>query len=98
MDILVKAFDALWQVLLVGLLRGAGLPALFALGMRSLSTGRTVTVGAGVGGGSLRDGEGADSSKPSALGLAGAVVCFSIVVLAVAFGIVVIIFGKQLFG
>ena len=98
MDILVKAFDALWQVLLVGLLLGAGLPALFALGMRSLSTGRTVTVGAGVGGGSLRDGEGADSSKPSALGLAGAVVCFSIVVLAVAFGIVVIIFGKQLFG
>jgi hypothetical protein len=99
MDILVKAFDALWQVLLVGLLLGAGLPALFALGMRSLSTGRTVTVGAGVGGGgSLRDGEGADTSKPSALGLAGAVVCFSIVVLAVAFGIVVIIFGKQLFG
>ena len=97
MDILVKAFDALWQVLLVGLLLGAGLPALFALGMRSLSTGRTVAVGAGVGS-SLRHGDGADTSKPSALGLAGAVVCFSIVVLAVAFGIVVIIFGKQLFG
>jgi len=97
MDILVKAFDALWQVLFVGLLLGAGLPALFALGMRSLSTGRTVTAGAGVGG-SLRDAGGADTSKPSPLGLAGAVVCFSIVVLAVAFGIVVIIFGKQLFG
>jgi hypothetical protein len=31
MEILTKAFDALWQVLLVGLLLGAGLPALFAL-------------------------------------------------------------------
>jgi hypothetical protein len=39
-----------------------------------------------------------ETSKPSALGLAGAVVCFAIVVLAVAFGIVVIVFGKQLFG
>ena len=101
MDILVKALDSLWQVLVVGLLLGAGLPALFALGMRSLDTGRTVTVGAGAaragtGGSSVRGG--VDTSKPSALGLAGAVICFGIVVLAVAFGIVVIIFGKQLFG
>ncbi|HEX8487094.1 MAG TPA: hypothetical protein VF642_01005 [Propionibacteriaceae bacterium] len=104
MDILVKALDSLWQVLAVGLLLGAGLPALFALGLRSLNTGRTVTVGtgslgAGTGGGSsVHGGLGADTSKPSALGLAGAVVCFGIVVLAVVFGIVVIIFGKQLFG
>jgi len=92
MDILTKALDALWQVLVVGLLLGAGLPALFALGLRSLNTGRTVTAGSG--------GYGApeSASKPSPLGLAGAVVCFAIVVLAVAFGIIVIIFGKQLFG
>jgi hypothetical protein len=99
MDILFKALHSLWQVLAVGLLLGAGLPALFALGMRSLDTGRTVTVGAGsptAGGSSVRGGM--DTSKPSALGLAGAVICFSIVVLAVVFGIVVIIFGKQLFG
>jgi hypothetical protein len=92
MEILTKALDALWQVLLVGLLLGAGLPALFALGLRSLNAGRTVTVGGG--------GYGApeDVSKPSPLGLAGAVVCFTIAILAVAFGIVVIIFGKRIFG
>ena len=93
MDTLIKALDALWQVLLVGLVLGAGLPALFALGLRSLNTGRTVTVGGGDGYGSRPD-----TSKPSPLGLAGAVVCFAVVVLAVLFGIIVIVFGKQLFG
>lgn len=92
MDILTKALDALWQVLLVGLLLGAGLPALFALGLRSLNTGRTVTAGAG-GYGSPQSG-----SRPSPLGLAGAVVCFGILILAVLFGIVVIIFGNKIFG
>jgi hypothetical protein len=86
MEILTKSFVALWQVLAVGLLLGAGLPALFALGLRSLSSGRVV-VTAGP----------AAQSKASALGLTGAVVCFAILGLAVAFGIIVIIFGKQLF-
>ena len=96
MDVLVKALGSLWQVLTVGLLLGAGLPALFALGIRSLNSGRTVLVSAAAGGsaGPAR----AEVSKPSPAGLAGAIVCFSIVVLAVLFGIVVIIFGKQLFG
>jgi len=96
MDVLVKALEALWQVIAVGLLLGAGLPALFALGIRSLNSGRTVLVSAAAGdsAGPARD----EVSKPSPLGMAGAVVCFSIVVLAVLFGIVVIIFGKQLFG
>jgi hypothetical protein len=97
MDILTKAFDALWQVLLVGLLLGAGLPALFALGLRSLNTGRTVTVGSGAGGGSGY-GSTPDTSKPSPLGLAGAIVCFAILVAAVLFGIIVIIFGNKIFG
>jgi hypothetical protein len=92
MDVLTKAVEALWQVLAVGLLLGAGLPALFALGLRSLNTGRTVTAGSG------GFGSATESSKPSPLGLTGAIVCFSIVVAAVLFGIVVIVFGKQLFG
>ena len=92
MEILTKALDALWQVLLLGLLLGAGLPALFALGLRSLDTGRTVTVGGG------GYGSPDEVSKPSRLGMAGAVVCFSIAILAVVFGIIVIIFGKQIFG
>jgi len=89
MEILVKAFAVLWQVLLVGLLLGAGLPALFALGVRSLNSNRVlVSVGAA----------GEDVTKPSGAGLAGAVICFGVCVLAVLFGILVIIYGKQLFG
>ena len=89
MEILVKAFAALWQVLLVGILLGAGLPALFALGVRSLNSNRVlVSVGAA----------GEDVTKPSGAGLAGAVICFGVCVLAVLFGILVIIYGKQLFG
>jgi hypothetical protein len=87
MEILSKSFEALWQVALAGLLLGAGLPALFALGVRSLNTGRVVAAG------------GTDAtSTPSAAGRAGAFVCFTVCALAVVFGIVVIIFGKQLFG
>lgn len=86
-DILIKSLDALWQVALVGLVLGAGLPALFALGVRSLNTGRLVTAG------------GTDeTSTASAAGKAGAAVCFAVCILAVAFGIVVIVYGKQLFG
>jgi hypothetical protein len=113
MDILAKSFDALWQVLVVGLLLGAGLPALFALGLRSLNTGRTTTATAGAGGGGGSAGlgrvgsssgggvatyAGTETSKPSTLGLIGAIICFTILIAAVLFGIVVIIFGKQLFG
>ncbi|MET0693926.1 MAG: hypothetical protein ABWX96_07240 [Propionibacteriaceae bacterium] len=98
MDILVKALDSLWQVLVVGLLLGAGLPALFALGLRSLNTGRTITAGATASGGGGVGYAEPDTSKPSPLGLAGAIICFTILIAAVLFGIVVIIFGKQLFG
>jgi hypothetical protein len=90
MEILTKAFEALWQVLLVGLVLGVGLPALFALGVVSLNRNRRlVSIGA-VGGDEI--------TKPSAAGLTGAIVCFGVCVLAVIFGIIVIIYGKQLFG
>jgi hypothetical protein len=46
MEILAKALDALWQVVLVGLVLGTGLPALFALGVCSLNRSRQlVSVG-----------------------------------------------------
>jgi len=45
MDILKAALEALWQVV-VGMVLGAGLPALFALGLRSLGSCR-VLVAAG---------------------------------------------------
>lgn len=93
MDILVKALGSLWQVLAVGLLLGAGLPALFALGLRSLNAGRTVVTAGGAG-----QGGAAEVTKPSPTGLAGAIVCFAVLIAAVLFGIVVIIFGNQIFG
>jgi len=87
MDILLASLSALWKVAAVGLLLGADLPALFALGVRSLDSNRVLLA------------NGAEiTSRPSLAGRAGAVVCFGIAILAALFGIVVIIFGKQLFG
>jgi hypothetical protein len=87
MDIVLKSLDALWQVALAALVLGAGLPALFALGVRSLNSRRTLLA------------NGTDiTSKASPLGLTGAVACFGVSGAAVLFGIVVIVYGKQLFG
>lgn len=84
MDILSHAFSALWQVALVAVVLGAGLPAVFALGIRSLDTGREV---------------GTDGRlAPSSGGRVAAFLCFGVVIVAALMGIVVIVFGKQLFG
>lgn len=90
MDIVIKALSALWQVIAVGLLLGAGIPALFAIGIRSLEANR-VPAPAGVTASS------ADGTVASTGGKIGAGICFGVCVLAVLFGIVVIIFGKQMF-
>ena len=87
MEILAQSFSALWQVVAVGLLLGAGLPALYALGVRALETNRVL----------LTDG-GEFTSRATTSGKALAGLCFGVTALAVVFGIVVIIFGKQLFG
>ena len=83
MEILTQSFHALWQVTAVGLLLGAGLPALFALGLRSLGTGSP---------------DGGLAAPPNLLRRIGAVVCFGLVVVSALLGIIVIVFGKQLFG
>ena len=87
MEILTESFEALWQVVAVGLVLGAGLPALFALGVRALERDRVL----------LADG-GELTSRASNGGKAVAGICFAVTALAVVAGIVVIIFGKQLFG
>ena len=89
MDILTTALHSLWQVLVVGLLLGAGLPALFALGIRALNTKRTVVT--------VRASDG-ESSKPSPVALATASLCFGLCILAVLCGIAVILYGKRMFG
>jgi hypothetical protein len=77
--------QALWQIVVVGLLAGAGLPALFAVGLRALSIGRTQTAG---GPEPERSGGGVNP-----LGLVIAIVCFAVVVAAVGWGIYFIVHG-----
>ncbi|MGI8456620.1 MAG: hypothetical protein ACR2LI_00695 [Propionibacteriaceae bacterium] len=86
-EIFVNAGTALWQVLAVGVLLGAGLPGLFALGLRSMNVGRTVSPD----GATFR-------GQTTPAGKAGGYLCFGLIVAAALFGIVVIVFGKQLFG
>lgn len=83
--------DGAWQVLLVGLLLGAGLPTLFALGVRGLAHGSgdgdveaTATVSSG--------------GLARRLSTAGAVVCFALVALGILAGITIVVasgFGKE---
>ena len=87
-SIVAQELSALLEVLIAGIVLGAGLPALFALGVKSLNTGRVV----------VADGPDGEVSKPSTAGSVGAGICFAVCVLAVLFGIVVLIWGKQLFG
>ena len=90
MDILIPTLQALGQVLVVGILLGAGLPALFALGVRALNAERTVVLAVTP--------ANRDSSKPSPAALAAAGICFGVCILAVLFGIAVVLYGKQMFG
>ena len=74
---------ALWQIIVVGLIAGAGLPALFAIGLRALNM----------------PGDGAQPSGPGGLvggsrvGMATAMLCFAVVLAAVGWGIYFIVAG-----
>jgi hypothetical protein len=76
---------ALWKIVAVGLLAGAGLPALFAIGLRALSPARAAGADAG------RQGRTPpQAGRPSAvspLGLTVAAVCFAVVLAAIGWGI-----------
>ena len=69
---------ALWKIIGVGLLTGAGLPALFAIGLRALAAGNR--------GGTT----GTESGRifgGNPAGIAAAAVCFAVVLAAVGWGI-----------
>ncbi|MFC4127719.1 hypothetical protein [Nocardia rhizosphaerae] len=79
METLKLVLESVWRVLLVGLLLGAGLPALFAVGVR----------GAAIGNGyEATDGT---THRPNPLGTVLAVVMFAAVIVAVILGITVIV-------
>lgn len=81
--------QALWQIVIVGLIAGAGLPALFAVGLRALSRpgNRVQAVTAG-----------ADSDHVvggSPVGTAVAVLCFAVVLAAIGWGIYLIVVSSK---
>lgn len=71
---------ALWKIVALGLIAGAGLPTLFALGLLSLSRGpRLRAAGA--------DGDPDALVGGSVAGMAGAAICFLIVLAAIGWGV-----------
>jgi hypothetical protein len=85
------ALDGAWRVLLASLVLGAGLPVLFALGIRSLAWG--------AGGDAQVQDSGVTSPTPRPLGKVVGYLLFTIVVLGVLLGLTFIVatgFGKAL--
>jgi hypothetical protein len=84
--------SALWKIVVYGLLAGAGLPALFAGGLYSLSLGpnRTRAAGAGASGAGASGDANAESGLlvgGSPVGMAVAALAFLIVLAAVGWSI-----------
>jgi hypothetical protein len=78
-------YTALWEIVVVGLLAGAGLPAVFALGLRALGTPAS-----GRGDARSRAGSGAlVGGNPAGIAVAG--LCFAAVLAAVGYGIYIIV-------
>jgi hypothetical protein len=78
MEQFLAALDGAWRVLLVGLVFGAGLPALFAFGIRSLAWGA---------GGEASVHEPGVTLKPRPVGRLIAYLLFALVVLLVLSGV-----------
>jgi hypothetical protein len=81
----------LWKILVAGIILGAGLPALFAVGVRSMAYG--------AGGDAEIDPSGVTPAAPNPIGTVIGYICFGIVLLAVALGLTYIVatgFGKVL--
>lgn len=89
-------FEAAGQVAIVALLLGAGLPALFALGVRSFARARTASGPAST---DTIDGGSGSRVLPQPVLRTLGVLCFALVVASVAIGLAVIIatgFGQEL--
>jgi len=72
---------AIWEIVVVGLLAGAGLPALFAIGLRALGTPEKGHV-------KVSDDDFIGGSRA---GIAIAATCFAVVLAAIGFGIYIIV-------
>ncbi|CCH77991.1 conserved exported hypothetical protein [Nostocoides japonicum T1-X7] len=86
MNSLSLALEGVWKVLAAGLVLGAGLPVVFALGVRALAF--------------AEGGEAEDShAEPHPIGRVLAVICFAVVAIGIILGITYIVasgFGKTI--
>ena len=84
---------ALWQIVVLGLVCGAGLPALFAVGLVALNLpgNRVQTAGAGGGGGGATESDDSRVYGGNPVGLVAACLCFAIVLGAIGYGIYLIV-------
>ena len=90
--------SALWQIVVVGLLAGAGLPALFAVGLRFLNMPATRVATAGAGADGHHHGVSGHADEETVyggntMGLVLACVCFAIILAAIGYGIYLIVAG-----
>ncbi len=76
--------QAVWQIVVFGLLAGAGLPAVFALGLRALSIGAKS--------GATTESDTIVGGNPVGIALGG--LCFLIVLAGIAGGIYFIVAGS----
>jgi hypothetical protein len=81
---------ALWEIVVVGLLAGAGLPALFAVGLRALNMPGRGAQAATVSGPDPAA-ESGHVYGGNAAGLVIAAVCFAIILAAIGWGIYLIV-------
>jgi len=80
---------ALWEIVVVGLLAGAGLPALFAVGLRALSL--PGSRGQAGNGGQVGEERIVGGSVP---GMVAAGLCFAVVLAGLGWGIYYIVAGS----
>ena len=78
--------SAIWRIVVVGLLAGAGLPALVAVGLRALSP-------RAAGSGTATTGTATTGANPARANQAVAILCFAVVLAAIGYGIYLIVAG-----
>ena len=78
---------ALWKIVVLGLAAGAGLPAIFAIGIRVLNPHPQVATSAGAADGEQAQETSGTTFTAGPLGLATAILCFAVVLSAIGWGI-----------
>jgi hypothetical protein len=84
-------WHALWQIVVLGLVCGAGLPALFAVGLVALNMSGNRVQTAGAGGGATTESDDGQVYGGNPVGLVAAGLCFAIVLGAIGYGIYLIV-------